>query len=565
MSDTGANAPQPWYEASPERLAWELHQFAARGLSAARRSGLKDGRLGTNLVVETEVTFKGEAIPIEVAYPFEYPDWPPTVYGPPGLLERHQQPRDGNFCWAEDPDREWHPGFDAAQLVAEDLVRLLADTEAGADVVRAGEVDMPEPVTGLILLDRDSVVVIPEPYFELDLPASEGTMTLVGSDGRFFLSHAASLGSPDAELARRYRKDRPELAGHWIELTPTPEPRVFDDDAALLGIIDAASDRVLKRLRQRLKRKKVLARAECWLGMTFLEEGPERGQQRRNWVFAPVSLTRASGKRTVGRRVRAQALTLAERQRRTPELVGLAEARLLLVGAGSVGSPVAAELVKAGVGRIDIIDSDRYDVNNSVRHTLPPSCAGFNKARLTAFYAGELNPFVDVQGHDFTVGLGAVERARLEELVASADVVVDTTGSNAVARILQRRSADASTPLVVAGLSAGSYGAEVAVFRPGGACFECFLLAQRDDAVPEPEAAAPGPFVTPVGCSHPAFAGAGFDATQLAASVARIAVQVTAASSYPALDFDWVVMNFRNPPRWRSGRLSKHPECGRCS
>jgi molybdopterin/thiamine biosynthesis adenylyltransferase len=217
------------------------------------------------------------------------------------------------------------------------------------------------------------------------------------------------------------------------------------------------------------------------------------------------------------------------------------------------------------VGTQDIVDPDRVDVNNSVRHVLSPRSAGSNKAMATAAAAAELNPFVEVRAHDFSVGAGPVEATLLATLIADADAVLDTTGSNAVARILQRYCADAAKPLVVAGLSRGSYGGEVGVFHPGAACFECFVLAQRDSAVPEPHAAPRSSLVTPVGCSHPAFPGAGFDGAHLAAIVARTVVQVTGASSYPALGFDWAVVNFRGAPWWQSGQLTKHPDCARCA
>lgn len=183
----------------------------------------------------------------------------------------------------------------------------------------------------------------------------------------------------------------------------------------------------------------------------------------------------------------------------------------------------------------------------------------------TAAHASDLNPFVEVRDHDFTVGLGPEEATLLDALIADADVVLDTTGSNSVARILQRYCTAAARPFVVAGLSRGSHGGEVGIFHPGSACFECFVLAQRDGDVPEPQAAARSSLVTPVGCSHPAFPGAGFDGTHLAAVVARTVVQLTGASGYPPLDFDWAVVNFRDAPRWQSGRLAKHPECARCS
>lgn len=565
MKSTGAEKPEPWYERDPDRLEWELAQFAARGLPAASRLGLADGRYPDNLVVATELPFDGQNILIEVAYPFEYPESPPTVYGPPNLLKRHQQPRDGNFCLAEDHDRDWWPGADAAHLVAENVRWLLEDTEAGDDAVQAREADMPEPITGLIKLASEGVIVVPDPYFEQQLPAVEGTMTLVGSATRMFLSQAANLGSPDPALRGRYFKDRPECGGYWVELSPTPEPRVFESEGDLLAIVDSAAPRVFERLARRLKEKKSDPAAECWLGMTFLEEGPLRGEQRRNWVFALVSLERESKKRSMELKLRSQALTATERQRRTPELVGLSDARVLLIGVGSLGSPVAFELAKAGVGRQDVVDPDRVDVNNSVRHVLSPRWAGTNKALATALEAADLNPFVEVRDHDFRVGIGPVEAVLLTALIADAGVVLDTTGSNSVARILQRYCADAAKPLIVAGLSRGSWGGEVGVFHPGAACFECFVLGQRDKTVPEPHAASPSSLVTPIGCSHPAFPGAGFDGAHLAAIVARTVVQVTGASRYPAMDFDWAVVNFRDAPWWESGRLAKHPECGRCA
>lgn len=255
MKSTGADGPQPWYERDPDRLEWELEQFAARGLPAAARLGLADGRLADNLVVATELPFEGQDILIEVAFSFEHPESPPTVYGPPNLLKRHQQPRDGNFCWAEDPDREWWPGADAAHLVAENVRWLLEDTEAGDAAVHAREADMPEPITGLITLADEGVVVVPAPFFEQHLPAAEGTMTLVGNDSRLFLSQAAGLGAPDPALRRRYFSDEPEHAGYWVELRPTPDPRVFES-AELFAIIDAAAPRVFERLMRRLKKSK---------------------------------------------------------------------------------------------------------------------------------------------------------------------------------------------------------------------------------------------------------------------------------------------------------------------
>lgn len=562
MRSTEPDPTEPWYKRQPERLEWELAQFEARELPARRRTGMLDGRYAGHLVIETEIPFRGASVRVEVVYPFDYPEECPLLFGSLGLLERHQSATSGNFCWTDDSDREWWTGMDAAQLVTEDLRWLLEDSEQGSAVVRAGEADMPEPVTGHVLYG-DGVVVVPDPYFEENLPASEGKMTLVARNDRYLLAHAAGLGSAHKRPRASYFKDASDEDGFWVSLDPTPAAPVFNSDE-LLDRVDEAAPRCFERLARRLKKRQGQPSAECWLGVTFIEEGPLRGEYRRNWVFARIRLDR-SGVRQIEPRVRSQALTVKERQRRTPELVGLESARVLLVGAGSLGSPLCFELAKAGVGHTDLIDPDTFDVNNSVRHVLSPHWAGSQKATLTAMFAEELNPFVTVNGYTFRVGGGSERAARLTALLEPATVVVDTTGANAVARILQRRCIELDKPLVVAGLSAGSYGGEVAVFRPGGACFECLLFAQRDGLVPEPHAAPAGPGVTPIGCSHPAFAGAGFDATELAALTARTVVQVAEASKYPRFDADWAVINFRGEPRSQTGTLQKHPECGRCS
>src|SRR5206468_10639955 len=105
-------------------------------------------------------------------------------------------------------------------------------------------------------------------------------------------------------------------------------------------------------------------------------------------------------------------------------------------------------------------------------------------------------------------------------LISDVDAVVDTTGSLAVARVLARRCREHQRPLLVCGLTNASHGAEVLVVRPNGPCPDCFILAQQDGTIPEPPAG-PRSRVTPIGCTSPAFSGAGFEATEAAAVVSR--------------------------------------------
>lgn len=556
MSGTAPSDPAPWFEARRDRLEWELEQFSALGLEVSQAVEGAERRL----LLRTALTHRGAPVAVTVKFPYEYPDEPPEVYGPSGVLDRHQEPTTGLFCWSEDPDREWSTGMAAAALVRT-VQTLLEDSEAGRLTVRAFEADMPEPVSGYAV-SSPRVVLVPDPFFERDLSAGSGAMRLLDDRGTLMLVEADGLGASDPAVVQRVMSGgRHEPTGYWVAPEPTPTAPAFNG-TELEDILRAAAPGMFSKMQSRFERKRRLQSAEMWLGMTFMEEGPTRGAFRRNWLFSKVQLNR-DGSFHPGRMLGAQAVTLVERQRRTPELVGLADARVLVVGAGSLGAPLTFELAKAGVGHQDVVDYDDYDVNNGVRHILEPRYAGLPKAPATARRAAGMNPFVAVKAHEFRVGRGPSEAARLRGLISAADVVVDTTGANSVGRVLQRYCSEAATPLVVAGLSAGSYGADILICRPGEACLECFLLAQRDQDIPSPPAAPRTSLVTPVGCSHPAFAGAGFDASELAAVVARVVVQATGRSKYPAADFDWAVMNFRSAPRWRSGRLQRRGDCSR--
>jgi molybdopterin/thiamine biosynthesis adenylyltransferase len=555
VSGTGSVPRSAWYEANPARLQWELDEFARHGLEAEIVTRA-DGRL----VVATELTFRGEKVPLRVVYSYEHPDMPPTLYGLRLLLDRHQDPVGLNYCLLEDPERDWNPWDSAARLVGKDLRRLFRDTELGAEAVRAGEADMPEPVSSQFSYDDELTVLVPDPFLAQILPVSTGAMMLVpcAGDRLWILARAEGIGEADLTVVSRFAGDtRADGRAGWVALDRPPVPTKSGGE--LVTAAAGAGAELFRRFDRRLREKKRLPHVEGWLGLTFLEEGPTRGSTRRTWVFAQVRQP-ATGSPQVVRLARAQALTKEERDRRIPELIGLANARLLLIGAGSLGAPVALELAKAGAGRLDVVDNDFYDVNNAVRHVLEARVAGARKAVALAVRCQSLNPFVVVEPHVFQVGGGREEAEQLLSLVEQADGVIDTTGSLAVARVLARNCAEARRPLLVAGLTSSSYGAEVLVVGPDGPCLDCFVMAQAEGAIPEPPAG-PGSVVTPVGCRHPAFAGAGFEATEVAAVVARTAVRLSVKTVYPELDFNWVVMSFRADLHYRQGTAASHPRC----
>jgi molybdopterin/thiamine biosynthesis adenylyltransferase len=533
------------------RLQWELDRFPERGLNATYEQGSN----GTT-VIKTRLNILDVEVEIRAELPRDYPDVRPLFYAETGLLARHQHPQGGNLCVAG--EAQWWPWRCVAQVVDEEVRDLLTTSRSDPEAIAANEADMPEPLSAMFRYNSRGVVLVPDPLWNAEVTQGHGTLVLESVPGRTALRLAISasgLGAIEPRLRQRVVAGQGQVQrGFWVDLNPPPAPDASD----VTSRAREASPEIDKRLRFAAGSAQP---STTVLGVRFTEEGPRRGEHRVAWLFADIIQQRR--RQVVVHLVRAQSLTHNERVMRIPELIALADESVVLVGAGSVGSAVALELTRAGIGTLHVYDNDFYDVNNSVRHTLAVSEAGTAKAMSVAEQCASLNPFVDVVAHTETVGRQSDEElALLVDRISHAAVAIDTTGVPSVSRLLQRATNTAGVPLITAGLTAGGFEAEVLISRPGGPCRDCLALAQRDDSVPTPIAAADAT-ATPVGCSDPAFIGAGFEASELAAVVARTSVGLIPATAYPHADFDWMVLNFRTRKPRDQGRLEVHPDCRR--
>ena len=74
------------------------------------------------------------------------------------------------------------------------------------------------------------------------------------------------------------------------------------------------------------------------------------------------------------------------------------EARVLLIGAGALGSSVAEMLVRGGVSDLTVFDPQRVEAGNLVRHTLGFDVIGTSKALALAAHLNGANPNARVRG-----------------------------------------------------------------------------------------------------------------------------------------------------------------------
>jgi adenylyltransferase/sulfurtransferase len=159
----------------------------------------------------------------------------------------------------------------------------------------------------------------------------------------------------------------------------------------------------------------------------------------------------------------------------------LGAARVLVVGAGGLGSPAALYLAAAGVGTLGIVDADRVELSNLQRQILHDTPGvGEEKVASAARRLRALNPDVRIEPHPVRL-----EPTNALELLRGYDLVVDGSDNLATRYLVNDACLTLGIPWVYGAVE--RWIGHVAIFAaPGGPCFRCLF---RD---PPPPGAVPG-------------------------------------------------------------------------
>lgn len=152
-------------------------------------------------------------------------------------------------------------------------------------------------------------------------------------------------------------------------------------------------------------------------------------------------------------------------------------AHVLVIGAGGLGSPAAMFLAASGVGTLTLCDGDTVDLTNLQRQILHhTSSIGIPKATSAQTALAGINPEVRV------IALNErVDEARLLELAAQADVVLDCSDNFATRYALNRVCVQLKKPLVSGAVT--RFDGQVTVFdlrHPHSPCYHCLYPEQTE-------------------------------------------------------------------------------------
>ena len=156
----------------------------------------------------------------------------------------------------------------------------------------------------------------------------------------------------------------------------------------------------------------------------------------------------------------------------------LGAAKVLVIGCGGLGVPVATYLAGAGIGSLTLVDPDVLDATNLHRQIAYAAAdCGQAKVLLLAARLRALNPSIGLHTH-----AEAADAALLDALVPRHDVVVDCTDLLSVKFAVNDAAVRHGVPAVLA--SVHQYEGQVQVVRPGGSCLRCvWPQAPRDGVV----------------------------------------------------------------------------------
>ncbi|UZE96963.1 HesA/MoeB/ThiF family protein [Alkalimarinus alittae] len=221
----------------------------------------------------------------------------------------------------------------------------------------------------------------------------------------------------------------------------------------------------------------------------------------------------------------------------------LASSRVLIIGLGGLGSPIALYLAAAGVGTLHLADFDEVELSNlqrQVAHTMED--LGSKKVVSAQRAVAQINPKVNV-----IVQAERLDGVALLDAVSEADVVIDATDNFSTRFAINQACVKHKTPLV-SGAAIRMEG-QVSVFdsrTQDAPCYQCLYSDISEEQLTCSEAGVMAPLVGIIGSVQ-----------------AMEAVKVISGIGQPLagklLILDAMTME------WRTMKLKKDPQCKTCS
>lgn len=150
-------------------------------------------------------------------------------------------------------------------------------------------------------------------------------------------------------------------------------------------------------------------------------------------------------------------------------------ANILIVGCGGIGCTVAELLARAGVGQINLIDSDTIEMSNLQRQiAYTTHDIGFYKADILKKRLQQINPYIHVNSCT-----EKLNRENANDLIAAQDLILDGCDNFETRYLVNEICQKYSVPLISA--SAIGFQGQLFMVEGDSACYECLFPKEQHD------------------------------------------------------------------------------------
>lgn len=565
-----------------ERLEFELQALSESGYEYEIVSGAPDSP--EELHLKVILLHHGAGIPLDVHFPVLYPYFRFQVAAPSLALPHHQNPLRSNLCLLGRGTRNWSLRFTLADFLTTQ-VPLAIEAGSATDPADVQDIEdiQAEPVSNYYPAHPNSLIGI-DGSWQVPTDIGSGFVTLGYQEDpprapnrAVILQVADTSGNVLVEahpkLRERFRFRR---TGFWARLD---DPPPTEDAALFLAKVAEANGQKGTKGRQGARGGSFRfgfaifpeehswrdeASGDGWLSI-FEWRRTVRGSERAKDVSAEAYF------------VRVLRMGQSDFHKRIPAAAPIWDKKIVVVGVGCVGAPIAHFLAQAGVGRLCLVDSDAVDPATTVRWPLGAPYWGVAKVEALGAFLSQNFPYTSVDGAALAVGSvrlsdSTEELEVLEGVLADAALVVDATAEHGVQRFLSVITREREIPYVWASGTWGGWGGMVGRVSPDDdACWCCVELAIARGAVPPP-AADPGGAFQPAGCGDVTFTGVGFDMQEVSLQACRVAVGALRQSDddYPRSAENCFTLGIHDQhgpnalPQWHSQEVEQDPGCPVC-
>ena len=527
-----------WYERFPDEMAKEATAYKEKGLDFE----LNEAVLKSKGIVVFEGTVRVDdgQHQLRVIYSQWHPLVGVQVLDMSAVYPRHQNPRERNLCLPE-----WTPGETGAHKVLQaiELINLLSK---GLDALIDREVKGPEPASAWYKYTNGCNALIPEPFTNVE----------AGENGRFKLilgprmplnglTQGTLVEVYDSESGKKSEFDLGPLnsgypvEGGWFSYPETPPFNLSTYDEWIDWFLS-----VRGKFRYHLdKQRKSKSDVEAF-AIVYPEEGPGYRESRNQWQL----LVRFRKRQPSGDCImRPYILPMGKSYfRRAPFLEELARKRVVVAGLGAIGSVIAVELARAGVGNFVLIDHDVLRPGNVVRHASDLRAFGLPKVLAIQAQIQYINPECHIEQIIDRLGAPLLTPEEdhpdsirlLSEAIQKSDILISTIADLPVEFCINDIAVSVDVPAIYAAVFYGTWGGQVFRSKPGGACIRCYQRSANYGNVPMPTEM---PEIYFDGCNSPSFPGTGFDSSIVANLATRLVVQTLLnGNGYPDATYNLI-------------------------